>query len=89
MTHKAFVNSFLSYNPYDSVELKLAQYMKTEMGSQEMFRLRWLGLFDDEPVGLDSGTPAQILEHIAGGNRGRVPKKPETLKAKERELLRR
>jgi hypothetical protein len=29
-----------------------------------------------------------ILEHIAGGNRGRVPQKPETLKAKERELLR-
>lgn len=35
-----------------------------------------------------SSWQGDILEHIAGGNRGRVPKKPETLKAKERELLR-
>ena len=35
-----------------------------------------------------SAWQGDILEHIAGGNRGRVPKKPETLKAKERELLR-
>jgi hypothetical protein len=36
-----------------------------------------------------SSWQGEILEHIAGGNRGRVPKKPETLKEKERELLRR
>jgi len=35
-----------------------------------------------------SAWQGDILEHIAGGNRGRVPKKPESLKAKERELLR-
>ena len=26
--------------------------------------LKWLGMFDDELVGLEKGTPAQILEHI-------------------------
>lgn len=36
-----------------------------------------------------SSWQGDILEHIAGGNRGRAPKKPESLKAKERELLRR
>ena len=36
-----------------------------------------------------SSWQGEILEHIAGGNRGRAPKKPESLKAKERELLRR
>ena len=64
MTHRAFINSFLSYNPNDSVELKLAHYMQLEIDGPEMHRLRWLGMFDDEPVGLDKGTPAQILEHI-------------------------
>ena len=64
MTHKDFINSFLSYNPYDSVELKLAHYMNLPFTSQEMFKMRWLGMFDDELVGLDEGTPAQILEHI-------------------------
>jgi saccharopine dehydrogenase-like NADP-dependent oxidoreductase len=29
-----------------------------------MFKLRWLNLFEEEPVGLEEGTPAQILEHI-------------------------
>ena len=36
-----------------------------------------------------SSWQGDILEHIAGGNRGRAPKKPESLKARERELLRR
>jgi len=64
MTHRQFINSFLSYNPDDSVELKLAQYMKLEMESEEMHKLKWLGVFDDELVSMESGTPAQILEHI-------------------------
>ena len=64
LTHKQFINAFLSYNPYDSVELKLAYYMNLDYDSQEMFRLRWLNLFEDEMVGLDKGSPAQILEHI-------------------------
>ncbi len=64
MTHRQFINSFLSYNPHDSVELKLAHYMKFDFESEEMNRLKWAGLFDDEPIGLEKGTPAQILEHI-------------------------
>ena len=29
-----------------------------------MDKLTWLGLFEDTPIGLKEGTPAQILEHI-------------------------
>lgn len=79
MTHKQYINSFLSYNPYDSVELKLAHYMNLDFDSMEMFKLRWLGLFDDEPVGLEEGTPAQILEHIL--------KKKWTLTKQDRDLI--
>lgn len=64
MTHRQFLNSFLSYNPNDSVELKLAHYMGLDVDGPEMHRLRWLGIFDEEPVGMIKGTPAQVLEHI-------------------------
>ncbi len=64
MTHRQFTNSFLSYNPNDSVELKLAHYLNLDLDNGIMFKLKWLGMFDDELVGLKQGTPAQILEHI-------------------------
>ena len=64
MSHRQFINSFLSYNPHDSVELKLAHYMNLPIDSDIMFRIKWLGLFEDELVGLERGSPAQILEHI-------------------------
>ncbi len=64
MTHRQFINSFLSYNPDDSVELKLAHYLKLEIDGPEMHKLNWLGMFEEEAIGLMKGTPAQILEHI-------------------------
>lgn len=64
MTHREFINSFLSYNPNDSIELKLAHYLGLDLDGPEMHRMRWVGMFDNELVGLDKGTPAQILEHI-------------------------
>jgi saccharopine dehydrogenase (NADP+, L-glutamate forming) len=64
MTHRQFINSFLMFNPHDSVELKLAHYLNIGLESDEMYKLNWLNIFSEEPVGLDKGTPAQILEHI-------------------------
>lgn len=64
MTHRQFLNSFLSFNPQDSVELKLAHYLGLDIDGEEMFKLQWLGLFEETLVGLQKGSPAQILEHI-------------------------
>ncbi len=64
MTHRQFLNSFLAYNITDSVELKLMHYLKIEMDSDIMYKLTWLGMFDETPVGLVNATPAQILQHI-------------------------
>ncbi len=64
MTHRQFINSFLSYNPHDSVELKLAHYLNLDMQGDIMYKLKWVGAFSDELVGLKEGTPAQILEAI-------------------------
>ena len=79
MTHKQFINSFLSYNPYDSVELKVAHYVNLPFNSPEMFKLRWLGMFEDELVGLDEGSPAKILGHIL--------KKKWTLSPEDRDMI--
>ncbi len=79
MTHRQFINSFLSYNPHDSIELKLAHYMKLDMESDIMYKMKWLDVFSDELVGLEKGTPAQILEHIL--------KKKWTLDPSDRDMI--
>ncbi|MDW7695369.1 saccharopine dehydrogenase C-terminal domain-containing protein [Flammeovirgaceae bacterium SG7u.111] len=63
-THRQFINSFLSFNPHDSVELKLMHYLKIDQDSDIMEKLKWLGIFEDKKVGLPNATPAQILQHI-------------------------
>ena len=64
MTHRDFLNTFLAYHPSDSVELKLMHYMNISQDSDLMEKFEWLGLFTDERVGLNEGTPAQVLQHI-------------------------
>ncbi len=64
MTHRSFINSFLAYHISDSVELKLMHYLQIPQDSELMEMFEWLGLFAEEPVGLSSGTPAQVLQHI-------------------------
>ena len=44
-----------------------------------MYKLKWIGIFDDQLIGLKKGTPAQILEHIL--------KKKWTLNDSERDLI--
>jgi len=65
LTHREFINSFLFYHPTDSVETKLAMLLKLDHDSDELRKISWLGMFTNEPVGLNKpSTPAQILQHI-------------------------
>ena len=64
MTHREFINSFLFYNAANSVELKAAYHLGIGIESDELDKLKWLGIFDDTAVGLKNATPAQILQHI-------------------------
>ena len=79
MTHREFINSFLYFNPNDSVELKLAHYLNIDLEAEVMHRLKWLDIFDDQVIGLKKGTPAQILEHIL--------KKKWTLDANDKDMI--
>ncbi len=64
MTYRQFINSFLSYNPSDSVELKLMHYFNIPQDSDLIEKLDSLDLFSDKKVGLKNATPAQILQKI-------------------------
>ena len=62
MTYRQFVNSFLRYEPGVPVEKKIADYLGIEPEGDIMNKIKWLGLFDDEPVNLVEATPATILQ---------------------------
>jgi saccharopine dehydrogenase (NADP+, L-glutamate forming) len=64
LTHRSFINSFVDHHPSKSVEEKITDQLRLKKDGEEIKNLRWSGLFDDTPVGLKKGTPAQILEHI-------------------------
>lgn len=64
MTYRQFINSFLAYNPHDSVELKLRYYLKIEQDDTLWEKLVWLGIFENKKIGLKKATPAQILQKI-------------------------
>ncbi len=64
MTFRAFTNTFLAYNPTDSVELKLKYYLNIPQDSNLMEKLEWLGIFSEKKIGLKNASPAQILQHI-------------------------
>lgn len=64
MTYRDFINTFLAYNPTDSVELKLMHYLKIDQDDAIMEKLEWLGIFEKTPIPLKNATPAQILQHI-------------------------
>ncbi|MCF8373283.1 MAG: saccharopine dehydrogenase NADP-binding domain-containing protein [Bacteroidales bacterium] len=63
LTYREFINSFVAYDRDSPVEEKIAKYVGLETDSPEMKKLIWLGLFENEPIGLKNVTPAQILQH--------------------------
>ncbi len=62
MTHREFVNSFLVYDTVKTVENKIQEYFTID--DEVMQKLSWLGLFENTKIGLEKGTPAQVLQHI-------------------------
>lgn len=64
MTHVDFISAFLNDDSQKSVEKRLAEQLRLRQDGPELERLRWSGFFDETLIGLDKGTPAQILEHI-------------------------
>jgi len=64
ITYRQFINSYLPYHETKTVEEKLAEYLNLPANSYILYRLRWLGIFDDKLIGLKQATPAQVLQKI-------------------------
>jgi len=65
MSYRDFTNSFLAYNPSDSVELKLRHYLKIDQDDIIWNKLEELDLFSNSKmVNLKNASPAQILQKI-------------------------
>lgn len=63
-SYREFINSFLPYGLDKPVEQKVAEYLSIDEDSAMMYKLRWLGIFSEEIIGLKEATPAQILQKI-------------------------
>ncbi|MBI1315859.1 saccharopine dehydrogenase [bacterium] len=62
MSWRQFTNTFLAYHPTDSVELKFRHYLGIAQDDPIMDKFEWLGLFSNEPIGLEEASPAEILQ---------------------------
>ncbi|MFM7328234.1 MAG: saccharopine dehydrogenase C-terminal domain-containing protein, partial [Bacteroidota bacterium] len=63
MTHGEFLDIFLPPGA-GGLRNRFAVYSNIDPGSRELDLIDWVGLFSDESIGLQRGTPAAILEHI-------------------------
>lgn len=63
MTHGQFFQSFLP-SGNQPLRKRVASQLQLSETAKELDMLQWAGVFSDEPVGLEKGTPAQALEHI-------------------------
>jgi len=64
ITNRDFINTFLKYHKTKTVEEKIAAYLNITDDSFDMYKLRWLGLFERTTVGIKNATPAKILQKI-------------------------
>jgi len=62
-TYHDFLNTFLD-NRNLPLETKAADLLKLDPEGEDMARLKWLGLFSNNPLPIQEGSPAEVLRHI-------------------------
>ncbi len=60
MTYREYINSFLTYHPDFTVEEKLKDAL--DLSDDVMSKLTWLGIFEEEKIGEEGLSPAQVLQ---------------------------
>lgn len=63
LTHAGFLEQFVVAGPA-SLEQRVAHTVGVSPAGPEMEKLRWAGFFQQDPIGIKQGTPAQITERI-------------------------
>lgn len=64
MSKRDFINAFLPYEEKARVEEKLCAYVGIDPEGEEFKKIAWLGMFEEEPIGLQQGSPAQVMQKI-------------------------
>jgi len=65
MSYRDYINSFLPYHPYNTVEIKLRHYLKIDQDDIVWDKLVCLNIFSsDKIVGIKDATPAKVLQKI-------------------------
>jgi len=62
LTYRQFINAYLPYSEILSVEQKLAKLLGVHQNDTLIEKIAWLGLFENQEIGLKNATPAQILQ---------------------------
>ena len=63
MTYADFVRAYLPYSE-DDLKVNFSRYLGEDINSERMQRIRWLGLFDETPIGLQAATPADVIQKL-------------------------
>lgn len=64
LTYRAWLAAFLPDARIDDVEEKICAYLGLSSSDERYQKLKWLGLFDDTPIAIRSGSSAQILQLV-------------------------
>ena len=64
LTYREFFETFLEADSNLTMEQRFAKLFNLEKNSTILYKLRWLGVFDDKIIGLKNATPAQILQKL-------------------------
>ncbi|MEM8967527.1 MAG: saccharopine dehydrogenase family protein [Bacteroidota bacterium] len=63
MTYADFVRAYLPYSE-DSLVTNFSRYIGTDVTSELMDRITWLGLLDEKPIGMTKASPADVLQRL-------------------------
>lgn len=63
LTYPQLLEAFLPEGTQSTKE-KLVAFMGSEMDSEVISKIEWLGLFENTKIGVSDASPAQILQHL-------------------------
>jgi saccharopine dehydrogenase-like NADP-dependent oxidoreductase len=64
MTYRELMAALLSGANQQNLEIQLSRFMNKAQTSKEFQKIKWLGLLNDEKIGIANASPAQILQHL-------------------------
>ena len=62
LNYRMFTSAFTPGTGLAQLEERVANFLGIQTTDEAFKQLQWLGLFDEEPIKLNEGTPAQILQ---------------------------